>query len=72
MCSLPIYQLMKRTFGMGLYRPSTLLDFEAGRPLELEGIWGEPLRRGRAAGVKAPRLERLYQELRQLDAARKR
>jgi 2-dehydropantoate 2-reductase len=65
-------ELMKRTFGMGLYRPSTLLDFEAGRPLELEGIWGEPLRRGRAAGVKAPRLERLYQELRQLDAARKR
>ena len=64
--------LMKRTEEMGNYKPSTLLDLEAGRPLELEAIWGEPLRRGQAAGVAAPRLENLYRELKALDqAARK-
>ena len=36
---------MKRTQSLGAYKPSTLIDFEAGRPLEIEAIWGEPLRR---------------------------
>ncbi len=60
-------ELMKRTEEMGNYKPSTLLDLEAGRPLELEAIWGEPLRRGQAAGVHTPRLESLYLELKALD-----
>lgn len=59
--------LMKRTEEMGNYKPSTLLDLEAGRPLELEAIWGEALRRGREAGVKSPRLEGLYRELAAFD-----
>ena len=42
------------------YKPSTLLDWEAGRPLEIEPIWGEPLRRATAAGANAPRLEIVY------------
>ena len=33
---------MQRTQNMGDYKPSTLLDWEAGRPLEIEPIWGEP------------------------------
>jgi 2-dehydropantoate 2-reductase len=45
------------------YKPSTMLDWLAGRPLELEPIWGEPLRRARAHGVPAPELERLHGEL---------
>lgn len=45
------------------YKPSTLLDWLAGKPLELEPIWGEPLRRARALGVSAPELERLHAEL---------
>ena len=36
---------IKRTKEMGEYEPSTLLDWEAGKPLEIEAIWGEPLRR---------------------------
>ena len=44
----------------GAYLPSTLLDFRAGKPLEIEAIWGEPLRMGRAAGVEMPHLETLY------------
>lgn len=61
---------MKRTETMGAYKPSTLLDFEAGRPLEIEAIWGEPLRRAQAAGAETPRLQMLYAALRSLDQVR--
>ena len=63
--------LIKRTETMGNYKPSTLIDYLAGRPLEIEGIWGEPLRRGRDAGVAAPRLEMLYRLLVSLDRTRR-
>ncbi|MEP6808903.1 MAG: 2-dehydropantoate 2-reductase [Chthoniobacterales bacterium] len=59
---------MKRTEKMGAYKPSTLIDFEAGQPLELEAIWGEPLRRAQAAGLAMPRLSALYRELMNLSA----
>src|SRR5207244_1616172 len=48
---------MKRTEMMGAYKPSTLNDWEAGRPLEIEPIWGEPLRRATAAGGAMPKKE---------------
>lgn len=51
---------VERTRAMGPYKPSTMLDYVAGRPLELEPIWGEPLRRARAKGVETPRLAALY------------
>src|SRR5204863_4131627 len=53
-------QQMKRTETIGPYKPSTLLDWEAGRPLEIDPIWGEPLRRATAAGANLPRLEIVY------------
>jgi 2-dehydropantoate 2-reductase len=56
------YQIT-RTPGIGAYRPSSLVDFIAGREIELEAIWGEPLRRGQAAGVAMPELAQLYAEL---------
>jgi 2-dehydropantoate 2-reductase len=59
-----------RTETMGAYKPSTLLDFEARRPLEIEPIWGEPLRRALAVSVSAPRLQTLYALLRAIDHAR--
>ena len=62
---------MRRTETMGAYKPSTLLDFEAGRALEVEAIWGEPLRRAQANGTAMPRLEQLYPLLKSLDARRK-
>ena len=52
-----------RTRPMGAYRPSTLVDLDAGNPLEIEPIWGEPLRRARRAGVDAPRLAALHKKL---------
>lgn len=45
---------------MGAYRPSSLIDYLDGRAVEVESLWGEPLRRGQAKGVAMPELERLY------------
>ena len=61
---------MQATAAMRPYKPSTLLDYEAGKPLELEAIWGEPLRRATAAGAKMPELAELYAHLKELDSAR--
>lgn len=45
---------------LGAYRPSSLVDFQGGREVEVEPIWGEPLSRARAAGADLPRLSLLY------------
>ncbi len=48
------------TYKMPPYKTSMLLDFEAGRPLEVEAILGNTVRAGRRAGVAIPYLEALY------------
>ncbi|TVR50266.1 MAG: 2-dehydropantoate 2-reductase [Puniceicoccaceae bacterium] len=58
-----IEQQIEVTRGMGAYRPSSLVDWEAGRVVEVEAIWGLPWRRARAAGVETPRLGMLYRLL---------
>jgi 2-dehydropantoate 2-reductase len=40
--------------------PSMLLDWQAGRPLELEVIIGNPIRIARKKGIEMPRLQSLY------------
>lgn len=57
---------LHRSASMGAYRPSSMIDWEAGRAVEVEAIWGEPLRQGRAAGAAMPRLALLYALLRRL------
>lgn len=52
---------------MSAYRPSTMIDFEAGRPIELEALFLEPLRRAQAVGVRTPILERLVEVLHTLE-----
>jgi len=59
-------QEIARTRKMGAYQPSSLLDFLAKKPVELESIWGEALRQGTAAGASMPRLQKLYEHLRSL------
>lgn len=54
---------IERTGPMGDYKPSSLLDWQNGYEVEVEPIWGEPLRRARQFGVDSPELERLYAEL---------
>jgi 2-dehydropantoate 2-reductase len=51
---------------MGAYPPSSLVDFLAGREVEVDAIWGEPLRRAQAVGVNLPKLAALHAELRRL------
>jgi 2-dehydropantoate 2-reductase len=55
---------------MGAYKASTRLDFELGRPLELESMFLEPLHRAQTAGVPVPRLVRLCEVLQRLDQPR--
>lgn len=62
---------IERTRTMGAYKPSTLVDFERGLPLELDSLFTEPLRRARQGGVAVPRLEALCRVLHQLDPARR-
>jgi len=55
-----LVQLMiQNTRSMGAYRPSTVVDFDKGRPFELESMFLEPLRQARAVKVSVPRLEAL-------------
>lgn len=48
---------------MGAYQPSSLIDFIEGRPVEIEAIWGEPLRRGHELGLDLPELAALYADI---------
>jgi 2-dehydropantoate 2-reductase len=61
---------IKRTEKLGAFKPSTLSDWEKGKPLEIEAIWGEPLRRAAAAGANVPQLEIIYALLKSLEAKR--
>ena len=65
-----IDDMIERTRTMSAYKPSSLIDFLAGSEVELEAIWGEPVRRAKAAGIEMPEVERLYQELKERVAAR--
>lgn len=61
---------LTRTYPMGDYRPSSMLDFVNGHPVEVEAIWGEPLRRAEAAGVEVPHLRNLESTIRRMVAER--
>jgi 2-dehydropantoate 2-reductase len=52
-----------RTRPMGPYRTSSMIDFVEGREVEVDPIWGEPLRRATAAGVAMPHLENLLRRI---------
>jgi len=59
-----------RTREMGAYRASTLIDFEEGRPLEIESLFIAPLREAIRLGVATPHLRSLCRVLVQLAASR--
>ena len=61
---------IERTYPMGAYKPSTLVDWLAGKELEIEAIWGEPLRQATKAGLSVPNLESLYNRLKSLAVER--
>ena len=61
----------ERTAVLGHYSPSSLIDYREGRAIELEEIWGEPVRRAKSVGVPVPRLEMLYWLMKRLLAGRR-
>ncbi len=52
---------------MKAYKPSMLLDYEAGRPMEVEAILGNAVRSGQELGVEIPRIRSLYALLSVID-----
>lgn len=65
-----IDHMLEITDKLGPYRTSMQVDYESGRPLELEALLGEPLRCARRAGIAAPRMETLYALVRRRIALR--
>lgn len=62
---------IERTRTMGAYKPSSLIDFERGQPIELQSLFLEPLRQIQHAGISAPRLSALCSVLEQLDSIKR-
>ena len=54
-----------RDFGM--HKTSMLLDFELGRPLEIEPLTGAILEIAHRLGIPVPRLGRLYEEVKKIN-----
>jgi 2-dehydropantoate 2-reductase len=63
-----IQDMVAATAQMQPYRTSMKLDYDAGRPLEVEAIFGRPLRLAQAAGLKVGHLDTLYRQLKFLDS----
>ena len=55
-----IDQQIESTRTMGAYKPSSLVDYLAGNEVEVDSIWGEPLRRAERAGARVPCLKMLH------------
>ena len=53
-------QMLEATTRMQPYRTSMKIDFDEGRPLEVEAILGNPVRAAAQLGVAIPEMERLY------------
>ncbi|MEM1110010.1 MAG: putative 2-dehydropantoate 2-reductase [Planctomycetota bacterium] len=58
-----IQKMLDDTVKMKPYKTSMMLDYEAGRPLEVEAIVGDPCRAAELVGAAVPEITRLYREL---------
>ncbi|GAB4154494.1 MAG: putative 2-dehydropantoate 2-reductase [Cyanobacteria bacterium J069] len=63
-----VQTMLVHTAEMQPYRTSMKIDYDEQRPLEVEAMYGSPLRAAQAAGVQLPQIQTLYQQLRFLDA----
>ena len=62
-----VEMLFRFTDRMGPYRPSTMIDYVEGRPMEVPAIFAAPLARARELGVETPHLATLTALLQQYD-----
>jgi 2-dehydropantoate 2-reductase len=66
-----IQTMLADTLKMKPYKPSMRLDYENRKPMEVEAIYGNPIRAAASKGVTLPHTETLYRELKFLDARHK-
>ena len=62
-----IEHMFELTDTMDAYRPSTIIDFIEAKAMEVESIFGEPLRRAQLLEVATPQLTLLTALLRALN-----
>lgn len=62
-----IPSMLDHTDQMRPYRTSMKLDYDSGRPLEVETILGNPVRAAAQIGIPAPQMTMLYQQVKFLD-----
>ncbi|MBD2387181.1 putative 2-dehydropantoate 2-reductase [Cylindrospermum sp. FACHB-282] len=63
-----IQTMLDYTVKMKPYRTSMKIDYDEGRALEVEAIFGNPLRKAQAAGANLPQINCVYQQLKFLAA----
>lgn len=63
-----IDQYIAGTLGMPAYKTSMALDYENGRPMEIEAILGNTVRAARKHGVATPILDTLYSLAKMIEA----
>jgi 2-dehydropantoate 2-reductase len=66
-----IQTMLDYTIKMKPYRTSMKIDFDEKRPLEVEAIFGNSLRKAETAGVNLQQIRCLYQQLKFLDMRRR-
>ena len=62
-----IQTMLDYTVKMKPYRTSMKIDYDERRPLEVEAIFGNPLRKAHFSGVDLPQISCIYQQLKFLD-----
>ncbi len=62
-----VARMLANTIKMKPYATSMKLDFDSGGPMEVEAIFGNPLRAAQKAGEGSPLIAMLYRQLRFLD-----
>ncbi|CDN11493.1 2-dehydropantoate 2-reductase [Richelia intracellularis] len=60
--------MLDYTDNMKPYRTSMKIDYDESRPLEVEAIFGNPLKMAKANGIDLPQIDCLYRQLKFLDA----
>ena len=63
-----VQTMLNDTVKMKPYKPSMKLDYDNRRPMEVEAIYGNPVRAAVSKGVALPHTETLYRQLKFLDA----
>jgi 2-dehydropantoate 2-reductase len=66
-----IHKMLTDTVKMKPYKTSMLLDFEAGKPLEIEAMYERPLLAGEKSGAYAPNVRALLDSLKKLDVTKR-